>query len=72
MEGEADKQHRQIFGESPPPEETKTTRVAELARKLEKSLDINHFLNIRFHRQNRVLYEKLCQEREAKDGRRRE
>ncbi|KAI5188372.1 hypothetical protein NECID01_0003 [Nematocida sp. AWRm77] len=55
------------FEESPLPAPEKRTRVSELAAKLEKSLDINHFLNIRFHRQNHGLYEKLCRERDMKE-----
>ncbi|KAI5186414.1 hypothetical protein NEHOM01_1447 [Nematocida homosporus] len=55
----------QAFKETTLPEEEKTNRVAELARQLEKTLDVNHFLNTRFNRHNHSLCERLRKEREA-------
>jgi len=40
------------------------TSVKDKVKELEKVLDINHFLNIKFNRQNTPLYKKLLKERE--------
>lgn len=39
-------------------------RVMDIAKILEKNLNVNHFLNTRFNRQNITLCEKLMKEQE--------
>ncbi|KAI5171849.1 hypothetical protein NEFER03_1114 [Nematocida sp. LUAm3] len=56
----------QAFPEEEESSKAAPTKVLKLAKELEKSLDINHFLNTRFNRQNHSLYEKLRKERENK------
>ncbi|OAG30437.1 hypothetical protein NEDG_01979 [Nematocida displodere] len=53
----------QAFEEAPAPQKQEQKTVRQLVKELEQSLDINHFLNTKFHRQNHGLCEKLIQER---------
>lgn len=47
------------------PREEERRKVSDIVKILEKSLNINHFLNTRFNKQNVTLCEKLMEKSES-------
>lgn len=48
-------------------EKKESSKVSEIVKVLEKSLDVNHFLNTRFNSQNAILCERLLKIRKQQE-----